>query len=404
MPLSNLVHDLANIYPAIFASDLMRYVTGAGGLYLIVNILLAGRLAARKIRDKSPPDGQIMRELVASMRTVLIFAANGTAIVYGAGIGVFTIYPDIAAYGWWYLAVSSILLIILHDAWFYWSHRILHHPPIFRRFHRLHHRSQNPTPFTSYSFDAGEAFVNAIYLPIVLLFFPAHPTALLIFTAHMMLRNAAGHSGYELFPAKRNGRPLLDWMTTVTHHDLHHAHAGYNMGLYFTWWDRWMGTEHPEYHARFAQVAHPVQWTPFAISALVLAIIASFGIGKAEAAGLSGSYAPPGLGIVVRFEPCSKAKKTTCGRLLWTWRSARHLKARRGDIIIRGLKWDGKAWSGGTLLNPEDGRTYRGTIRKVDRDTIRLRGCAGPFCKTQSWRSTRSLRELSSIISALPFH
>ena len=76
----------------------------------------------------------------------------------------------------------------------------------------------------------------------------------------MMLRNAIGHSGYELFPANRNSRPLFDWMTTVTHHDLHHAHAGYNLGLYFTWWDRLMGTEHPDYHEAFRKVANPVPW------------------------------------------------------------------------------------------------------------------------------------------------
>ena len=58
-----------------------------------------------------------------------------------------------------------------------------------------------------------------------------------------------------LTPARRDGRPMFDWMTTVTHHDLHHAQAGWNYGLYFTWWDRWMGTEHPQYHARFAAVA-----------------------------------------------------------------------------------------------------------------------------------------------------
>ena len=29
----------------------------------------------------------------------------------------------------------------------------------------------------------------------------------------------------------------------------------YNFGLYFTWWDRWMGTEHPRYHERFESVA-----------------------------------------------------------------------------------------------------------------------------------------------------
>jgi sterol desaturase/sphingolipid hydroxylase (fatty acid hydroxylase superfamily) len=67
-------------------------------------------------------------------------------------------------------------------------------------------------------------------------------------------RNTVGHCGYELLPADKNDRPLFDWMTTVTHHDLHHARAGYNFGLWFTWWDRWMGTEDPTYHVRFAEV------------------------------------------------------------------------------------------------------------------------------------------------------
>jgi Delta7-sterol 5-desaturase len=36
--------------------------------------------------------------------------------------------------------------------------------------------------------------------------------------------------------------------TTATHHDLHHSGGfGSNYGLYFTWWDRMMGTEHPRY-------------------------------------------------------------------------------------------------------------------------------------------------------------
>ena len=49
----------------------------------------------------------------------------------------------------------------------------------------------------------------------------------------------------------RPGSPLLRYVTTTTHHDLHHSSGRYNYGLYFTWWDRWMGTEHPEYVRRF---------------------------------------------------------------------------------------------------------------------------------------------------------
>ena len=193
----------------------------------------------------------MMREVVASLRTVLIFAAFGTLVGVGAQAGIVPIYLDVGEYGVPWLVASTVIIIVAHDAWFFWTHWIMHKPHLLRWFHRLHHKSHNPTPFTSYSFDASEAAVNAIFFPLILLIIPAHPIALFIFTTHMMLRNAMGHCGFELFPADRAGRPLFNWMTTVTHHDLHHSHAGYNYGLYFTWWDRWMGTEHPDYYAHF---------------------------------------------------------------------------------------------------------------------------------------------------------
>lgn len=273
MPEPCILSDLAQIFTRVFATDLMRYVIGAGGIYIVVNNALAVTLKSRKIRATDPPAGQIRHELLASMRTVLVFALNGTLIVLGAQAGIVPLYTEIGTYGWLYFALSTVVLIVAHDVWFYWSHRLLHYPPLFRRFHRLHHRSHNPTPFTSYSFDLGEAVANAIYLPLILLLLPAHPAAILIFVTHMILRNAVGHCGYELFPADRQGNPLFDWMTTVTHHDLHHAHAGYNLGLYFTWWDRLMGTEHPGYHDAFRKVARfKGQSCPYALPSTAIVV------------------------------------------------------------------------------------------------------------------------------------
>jgi sterol desaturase/sphingolipid hydroxylase (fatty acid hydroxylase superfamily) len=194
-------------------------------------------------------------EFFASMRTVVIFSLVGLGIVLAARFGWLNIYADPAERGWPYFAFNVAALIVAHDAWFYWTHRLMHRPRLFRLFHRLHHRSNNPTPWASYSFDASEAVVNAIYLPLALLLMPTSVLAAFIFTAHMMLRNAIGHCGYEIFPARSDGRPLFGWLTTVTHHDLHHGRAGTNFGLYFTFWDRIMGTEDPNYAQAFARAA-----------------------------------------------------------------------------------------------------------------------------------------------------
>jgi sterol desaturase/sphingolipid hydroxylase (fatty acid hydroxylase superfamily) len=47
--------------------------------------------------------------------------------------------------------------------------------------------------------------------------------------------------------------PWTGWIATTTHHDLHHS-SGHNFGFYFTFWDRWMGTEHPRYREAFREV------------------------------------------------------------------------------------------------------------------------------------------------------
>ena len=263
----NLILASFAAFAHVFPHDFARYVIGAGGVFLLVNLALADRLRGRKIRPLSPGGRQMRREFVISIRTTAIFALTGVFSVLAAEAGILQNYVDIAERGRWYFAFNLIALIVLHDAWFYWTHRLIHHPRLFRRWHRTHHKSKNPSPWTAYSFDMAEAVINAIYLPIVLFIMPSSLLAIILFLAHMMLRNAIGHCGYELFPSLRSGRPMFDWMTSVTHHDLHHAQAGWNFGLYFTWWDRMMGTEHPLYHEKFASaVGKPLDGS--AVSAL----------------------------------------------------------------------------------------------------------------------------------------
>ena len=56
------------------------------------------------------------------------------------------VYFDIRERGAAGLGSSLVLMVILHDAYFYWTHRLLHHPAFFERFHRVHHLSTTPTP------------------------------------------------------------------------------------------------------------------------------------------------------------------------------------------------------------------------------------------------------------------
>ena len=251
-PFLSLLTQVALEWIAGFRVDLTRYMVAAPMAWLVICVLLAPVLKGRKIRPDSPPWRQMINEFFCSVRSVAVFSTVTLATFAMQTAGWLWAESFREAQGFAWVAVSFVITVLAHDAWFYWAHRAMHHPALFRVFHRRHHRSHNPTPFTAYSFDVGEAAVMALFSPLWVLLVPVSWPAFGLFMIHQIARNVLGHSGYELFPANRNGRPVFDWMTTVTHHDLHHAQAGYNYGLYFTWWDRWMGTEHPDYHARFA--------------------------------------------------------------------------------------------------------------------------------------------------------
>lgn len=399
------------IYADIFKSDLLRYIVGAGGVFLVVNALGRCLLRGRRIRNRFIDRQQLQREWLSSLRTVAIFALFGGGIIYlGHTHGFLQTYADPAKFGWTWFWISTALLIVLHDAWFYWTHRLIHHPRLFRRFHRLHHKSNNPTPFTSYAFDTGEAIANAIYLPIAVAIFPASFFAMFLFTTHMMLRNAMGHCGYELFLRSRNGKPLFDWMTTVTHHDLHHAQAGYNYGLYFTFWDRVMKTVHPDYKEAFAasvryEAPEKPQSQGNVLATIVVSLVCLAGMGvavaplaQAEAARISdveGEWATQGYGAVVEIAPCQDAPDALCGELIWAWDEGDIPAEAIGTEMLSGFTWTGGAWRGGRLRHPVNGRSYRGTITPVGADRLELEGCAMVFCQSETWRRLESLPHVS---------
>ena len=58
-----------------------------------------------------------------------------------------------------------------------------------------------------------------------------------------------------------------------------------------------------------------------------------------------------------------------------------------GVKLIQGFKLgkDGK-WTGGTIYNPQDGRTYRSELARKPDGSLAVKGCVGPLCQTQVWK------------------
>jgi uncharacterized protein (DUF2147 family) len=54
--------------------------------------------------------------------------------------------------------------------------------------------------------------------------------------------------------------------------------------------------------------------------------------------------------------------------------------------ILHGYNLDGDRWKGGRVLDPENGKEYKGTVWLEGPDRLRVRGYWGPFHRTQTWR------------------
>jgi lathosterol oxidase len=232
-----------------------RYLFGAAGVALIY-WLLRRWTAPRRIQERRATMADRRREIAYSAQTIAIFAVVGLIGFALKQAGVIRIAESVPA---WLILVQIIAFTVMHDAYFYWMHRGLHLKAMFRRAHATHHLSRTPTSWAAYAFAPIEAVTESLYIPLMLvvvsLVTPIHPLAIFLFLGHQIARNAIGHSGHELAWSGFTRSPWTGWLTTTTHHDLHHVEGRYNFGLYFTWWDRMMGTEHPKYHTRFEAVA-----------------------------------------------------------------------------------------------------------------------------------------------------
>ena len=251
-PLS-LLDSALRVFPNVFLFDGGRYAIGSSLFAVIGFVAMRSPWRVRKIQERRATGIDYRRELLASLRSVFVYAATFTPVLWALshGFGPQRIHDASAGV----IALYVVAMLIGHDTYFYWTHRLLHTPAFFRVWHRTHHRSITPTPFAAYAFDARESFVQAFYFVIWQLLIPTPNAAFFITLGISILRNAWGHLGIELHPRGFADHWFWGNLTTTTHHDLHHS-GGFasNYGLYFTWWDRAMQTEHPRYRETFREI------------------------------------------------------------------------------------------------------------------------------------------------------
>lgn len=230
-----------------------RYLLFSGFAFLVFYYYKPNGFKNRRIQKRPLKRSQIKHEIRWSLLSILAFAC--LAVVTGLlhANNMTNLYYSIDQYGWVYFFLTFIILLIIHDSYFYFIHRFMHHPKVYHQIHAIHHRSTNPSPWAAFSFHPLEALLEMAFLPLVIIFLPVHPAILLIFFTASNAANVLGHLGYEILPQGFT-RGVFSFINTATHHNMHHQYQKYNFGFYFNIWDRILSTNHPRYHETFERV------------------------------------------------------------------------------------------------------------------------------------------------------
>ncbi|WP_419869767.1 sterol desaturase family protein [Chryseobacterium sp. CT-SW4] len=227
-------------------SGIARYLVITIPVFAVFYIILRKYFKNLKIQEREAKRKDFIREIGNSLVSSLVMAVVAALTIFTPLIQYTQFYTG-DEYPFWWSFVAAFIALVVHDTYFYWMHRIVHHRRIFKHVHLTHHKSTNPSPFASYSFHAFEAIAEALILPIVLFIIPMNPWSVFLFILGGFIINVYGHLGFEIMPKWFRHSFLFEVLNTSTHHNMHHSKFKGNYGLYLRVWDRMMGTEHPDY-------------------------------------------------------------------------------------------------------------------------------------------------------------
>ncbi|MBK7282987.1 MAG: sterol desaturase family protein [Sphingomonadales bacterium] len=133
----------------VFAFDFGRYAIAASLIAGLVWILKRTPWRTRQIQKRTATASDFRREFLASARTVLVYVVVSILVIWAIRHGYMREMEG--SYGLAGNLGMIVAIIVAHDAYFYWSHRAMHHPRLFKHFHRFHHRTITPTAWAAYS-------------------------------------------------------------------------------------------------------------------------------------------------------------------------------------------------------------------------------------------------------------
>jgi len=244
-----------------FWTALQHFLTGANPLSRWLILFVVSGLVVAVFRSffrarKIQPNGFRWR----TFRNEALFGVINIATA-GAVLGFITttltkhglVTFNTSPTSWWVVGLEYAAYFFGFDCYFYWFHRLMHLPPIYRWVHKLHHYSVSPNLLTTLSVSPLESLVNGGFVPLFLLLLPVHASTMALIGPTNIIMGLYVHSGYEFLPRWWHRLWATGWFISATFHDQHHRYFSCNYGGYTTIWDRICGTVRPKFLADFAE-------------------------------------------------------------------------------------------------------------------------------------------------------
>eukprot|EP00030_Apusomonadida_sp_AF-17_P005896 a676613_317.p1 GENE.a676613_317~~a676613_317.p1 ORF type:complete len:322 (-),score=116.69 a676613_317:21-959(-) len=195
-------------------------------------------------RYKIQKDKTVSKEMYANCIKRLLFSH---VVIQGPMIALTKLFLDFMGMSiaapfptWTKIATTCFYCIVIEDFYFYWVHRYLHHPSIYKHIHKIHHEHKAPFGIAAeYAHPIETAFlgIGTMLGPMLLI---DHLLTLWIWLVVRLFQTIEVHSGYD-FPWSLN-RWIPFWGGAIFH-DFHHEKFDGNYSSTFTLWDKVFGTD-----------------------------------------------------------------------------------------------------------------------------------------------------------------
>ena len=139
------------------------------------------------------------------------------------------------------MVIQIPIFMIIVDTQFYWTHRLLHTPYLYKTIHKIHHCYHYPIPLSyEYAHPIENFLTGALPLLTGPFLLKSHIYTFWVWLCIRIIESMDAHSGYDLWFMPFRYFPFRPGAQV---HDYHHSHNKGNYGAFFTIWDKLCGTD-----------------------------------------------------------------------------------------------------------------------------------------------------------------